>query len=186
MTTFFEQHIWLSWLIVGLVVTGAIYIYYLKIRDNLRILEQHPKADVLRKKTTKRWAVVILILLVFVVLPIVSYFLTSFFSVDTVQLGGVNKNTGFFTQLMESPNDFFDNLFEYLKTHPKWAGLLIFLLGLIMLIALIINANWMLEGGAGYNIASFSKDFGRKPARILMVVPVVILMIAGILIFLTS
>ncbi len=48
-------------------------------------------------------------------------------------------------------------------------GLFIAGIGLVMLIGVLMDADWMLEGGNGrHNIASISRRYGRKTARVLM------------------
>lgn len=51
-----------------------------------------------------------------------------------------------------------------------------------MLIAVLLDADWMLEGGNGFfNIASISKHFGRTFARILMGVLSIVIIFIGLL-----
>ncbi len=70
---------------------------------------------------------------------------------------------------MEKTNNFFENLFSNIRNNPSLAGYLIALVGAGLLIAVLMDADWMLEGGNGlFNIASISKMFGRNVARILM------------------
>lgn len=84
---------------------------------------------------------------------------------------------------MEKIGDFFNNLFEKIKSSPVLAGLFIAGLGLFMLIAVIRDADWMLEGGNGFfNIATITKMFGRGLARILMGIASILIIIAGLLI----
>ncbi len=84
---------------------------------------------------------------------------------------------------MEKTNNFFETLFESIRNNGTIAGLVIVGLGVILLIAVILNADWMLEGGNGFfNIATISKMFGRNTARVLMGILSVIIIIAGLLI----
>ncbi len=70
---------------------------------------------------------------------------------------------------MEKADNFFEELFSKIRNNPSLAGYLIALIGVGLLIAVLMDADWMLEGGNGFfNIASISKMFGRNVARILM------------------
>lgn len=87
---------------------------------------------------------------------------------------------------MESINNFFDNFFNQVQQNPQWAGAFIFVLAFFMLIAVIMDADWMLEGGNArniFNIATISKRFGRNVARILMGLLCIALMIAGVIFY---
>lgn len=87
---------------------------------------------------------------------------------------------------MESINQFFDNFFNQVQQNPQWAGLLIFTLASLMLVAVIMDANWMLEGGNGrniFNIATISKWFGRTTARVLMGLLSITLMTCGLVFY---
>lgn len=82
---------------------------------------------------------------------------------------------------MEKISEFFNNLFENVQGKPAIAGLVISSIGLFLLLAVIFDADWMLEGGNGFfNIASISKMFGRNVARVLMGIVCIILIVAGI------
>lgn len=84
---------------------------------------------------------------------------------------------------MEKIGDFFNDLFEKIKSNPALAGYVISGLGVVLLIAVIMDADWMLEGGNGFfNIATISRMFGRGIARILMGIVSVLIIIAGLLI----
>lgn len=84
---------------------------------------------------------------------------------------------------MKETNNFFESLFENIRNNGTVAGLVIAGLGLVLLIAVLMNASWMLEGGNGFfNIATISKMFGRTTARVLMGVLSVIIIVAGLLI----
>lgn len=84
---------------------------------------------------------------------------------------------------MEKISEFFDNLFADIQNNPSLAGYLMACTGVILLIAVLMDADWMLEGGNGFfNIASISKMFGRGVARILMGIVCVLIIIAGLLI----
>lgn len=82
--------------------------------------------------------------------------------------------------MMEEASEFFNNLRE----HPALAGLVIAGFGLIMLIAAIMDADWLIEGGNGtFNIAWVSNRFGRKTAQTLMGILSVIIMLSGLLMY---
>lgn len=82
---------------------------------------------------------------------------------------------------MEKMNNFFEQLFEDIRSKPALAGYIIAAIGLGLLIAVIMDADWMLEGGNGFfNIASISKMFGRNIARILMGIVSIIIMLSGL------
>ncbi|MFL0095259.1 Imm17 family immunity protein [Tenacibaculum maritimum] len=84
---------------------------------------------------------------------------------------------------MEKFSSFFDNLFNNIRSNPSLAGFVISGIGGIMLIAVIMDADWMLEGGNGFfNIASISNYFGRNIARVLMAFLSIIIIAAGLLI----
>lgn len=84
---------------------------------------------------------------------------------------------------MKETNNFFESLFENIRNNGTVAGLVIAGLGLVLLIAVLMNASWMLEGGNGFfNIATISKMFGRTTARVLMGILSVIIIVAGLLI----
>ncbi len=85
------------------------------------------------------------------------------------------------SELYQKLGDTMGGLFEYIRERPVLAGFVIAGIGLFMLIALIMDADWMLEGsGSGFNIASVSKIFGRKTARIIMAIPCILLILAGL------
>lgn len=84
---------------------------------------------------------------------------------------------------METVSNFFNDLFENIRNNPALAGYAISGIGVFLLIAVILDANWMLEGGNGFfNIATISKMFGRNTARVLMGILCIIIIAAGLLI----
>jgi len=84
---------------------------------------------------------------------------------------------------MESSSNFFESIFNQIRNNAKLAGSLIAVLGLLLLIAVFMDSDWVLEGGNGFfNIATISHMFGRKTARILMGILAIIIIGAGLLI----
>lgn len=84
---------------------------------------------------------------------------------------------------MEKISNFFNQLFSDIQNKPATGGYLISGIGVILLIAVIMDADWMLEGGNGFfNIATISKMFGRGAARVLMGILSIVIIIAGLLI----
>lgn len=74
------------------------------------------------------------------------------------------------------------DFFEKIQSNPSLAGLFIAGVGVALLIAVIMDADWILEGGNGFfNIASISKYFGRNTARILMGILFIILIGSGLI-----
>ncbi|WP_417786540.1 Imm17 family immunity protein [Tenacibaculum sp.] len=84
---------------------------------------------------------------------------------------------------MKDTDNFFESLFENIRNNGTLAGTIIAGLGLVLLIAVIVDSDWVLEGGNGFfNIASISHMFGRTTARVLMGLLAVVIMGSGCLI----
>ncbi|MBS9773974.1 MAG: hypothetical protein KGV59_02290 [Tenacibaculum sp.] len=183
---FFKQENLIGWLILGCIyILIIIGYYFFRIKPARRKLETHPKIDYLGKLFGKKGVVIVYIIAMFVIFPIISYMMIGYFGISTTETNQVTTtNTEFLTQITENLNNITSEWFEYLRENPKWAGLVIAGFGLIMLISLIINADWMLEGNGGFwSMADKIEIFGKKTMRIVIAIPCIGLIIAGLLIF---
>lgn len=184
MKDFFEQNTWASFLVLGMIVISVMLMYLSKVKSTMKTLDENNTFNVLKNKSSRKWTNFLSVLSIFVIFSLFSYFiLTPVFAVQT------NENTkeqittdkNLLTQPTQSIDDFFGNLFERINNTPALAGLVIAGIGLFMLIAVILDADWMLEGGNGFfNIATISRMFGRKIARIIIAIPCILLIIAGL------
>lgn len=84
---------------------------------------------------------------------------------------------------MNEVNEFFESLFESIRNNGSLAGFVMAGLGGILLVAVVADSDWVLEGGNGrFNIATIGKIFGRTTARVLMGLLSVVIIAAGFLI----
>ncbi len=84
---------------------------------------------------------------------------------------------------MEKIDKFFDEHFKYVQERPWLAGILIIIIASIVLIGVIKDADWVLEGGHGsWNFAFISNAFGRTAARILVGILASIIILFGVVI----
>ncbi len=85
----------------------------------------------------------------------------------TYPTGTVEANLA--TSLQRRLGSVLERLFDRVGNTPMLIGLFIAGVGLVLLIGVIMDADWVLEGGNGRrNIASISRRYGRKTARVLM------------------
>ncbi|SFM22755.1 Imm17 family immunity protein [Marinobacter zhejiangensis] len=84
---------------------------------------------------------------------------------------------------MDDISVFFESLFESIRNDGTLAGSVIAGLGVLLLVAVIVDSDWVLEGGNGFfNIATISRMFGRTVARVLMGLLAMAIIFAGCLI----
>ncbi len=77
-----------------------------------------------------------------------------------------------------------ENLAEYFSKNQHVFGLLLVAVGGFLLLAVVLDWDWILEGGNGpFNIASISKYFGRNVARILMGILSCVIIASGLAYF---
>lgn len=186
MKQFFENNIWTSGIILGLFILVVLIIYFFRVKNTMKIIdENNPSANVWKNNFGNNFGAILQVLLMFVVFPLVAYFLIRFFSVEPQ----VEKqdSINFLTQTTEKISLFFENISDNLQSTPQIGGLVISGIGVIMLIAVLLNANWILDTrGHSSWFNTFLEMVSRKTARILMGILCVMLIISGILISLYS
>lgn len=71
---------------------------------------------------------------------------------------------------MDKINEFFGKFFEKMQSNPALAGLFIAGVGVILLIAVIMDADWMLEANKNgrFNIGTIVSIWGRTVGRVVM------------------
>ncbi len=187
MKEFLNQNGLSGWLILGgiyiLIIIGY---YFFRVKPSRKEFDKHPEIDYLGKIFGKKGVVVVYVIAMFVIFPLMSYLMIGYFSVGQAQTNQVTTtNTGFLTQTMENLNNIASEWFDYLRANPKYSGLAIAGFGLIMLIALIKDADWMLERDSGgfWTLDDKIEVFGRKTMRILMAIPCIVLIVFGLFMF---
>lgn len=185
---FFEQNIWASCLLLVLLVLIVFVLYFFRAKNTMEAIDKNNPnllANFWKNKFGTHLGAVLQVLLIFIVLPLVAYLLTHFFSVGSQV--AEQSSTGFLSQIMEKINNFFDGGFENLKNTPKMGGLFIAGGGIIMFIAVLLDADWIFDTrGHTSWFNRLLELVGRKTARILMGIPCVMLIISGLLISFSS
>lgn len=172
---FFTENLWAS-ILMFVLITFLLSIYqFNKTKKELdRLQKINPKADFWGNHFGLKWGRIIPFLLLFVFIGF-SYFITQLYQQPT------DATTDSKITLTDKINTFFETHFENTKANPPFAGIMIFLIGLIILIGVIKNSNWVLEGGNGsWNFAFISNTFGRNTARILVGIISIVIIFFGI------
>jgi len=77
-----------------------------------------------------------------------------------------------------------ENIAKYFSENQHVFGIFLSAVGGFLLLAVIMDWDWILEGGNGpFNIASISKYFGRNAARVLMGILSCVIIASGLAYF---
>jgi len=82
---------------------------------------------------------------------------------------------------------FFDNIANYLKSHPVGIGIFISLVGLFLLLASVFDWNWIFGDVSSVNYSMRKIDglvnlFGRKASRIIFGIIAFLIFLSGIMV----
>ncbi len=191
MTQFLQQN---SVLAVYILATlGAfVFYYFVKFKPNMEEASEKSGYDFWGKIFGK-YSRFIAFLLFFIGFPLFAYFvLIPMFSVDTTNIETVaqaqeyaQNNTNFLTPLWEKINDFGGSIIEKGQQNQAIGGLIILALGIIFLIGIIVDADWILDsndrGGFNFLLRILTDSGNRKRARLLMLIPTTVLIFVGLL-----
>ncbi len=191
MTQFLQQNLVLA--VYILVVLGAFAFYYF-VRFKPEMDEAAEKSGYdFWGKIFGKYSRIILFLLFFIGMPLFAYFvLTPMFSVDTTNIETVaqaqeyaQNNTNFLTPLWEKINGFGGSIIEKGQQNQAIGGLIILLCGIILLIGIIVDADWVLEsnsrGSFNFLLRVLTDSGNRNKARLLMLIPTTALIFVGLL-----
>ncbi len=182
MNKFFEQNIWASGLFLGILIAMSIYFYYKKVKEQVN---KYPQSNIFGKFGSNKLTIILSILAVFVIFPLVSYFvLMPMFSVnaeDELARLQTDNTQNVATQFMDKVSAFF----TFVYSHPKWRNLLQIIVSSIILISLIFKKDkWLLTGNessANWTWGDIADIFGRKYVRIILIIPFSALLILGLI-----
>lgn len=185
MIHFFENNIYASRIALGLIVLIVLIAYFFRVKNTMKIIDENNPSANGENKFGGNFGALLQVLAVFVIFPLISYFLIQYF--NTEQQIKEQPNTNFLTQITEKANTFFENIFKNFQNTHQIGGLIISGIGIIMLIAVLFNANWILDTRGHHSwFNTILEMVNRKTARILMGILCIILIISGLLISLYS
>ncbi len=167
---FFTENLWASALLLLLIILLLGIYQFDKTKKELdKLKKTNSKADFWGNTFGEKWGRIIPFLLLFIF--IIGWLLTTLYQ-------QANKET---TSSEIIFADKVDTFFENVKEDPLFAGVMISLIGVIILIGTIKNSDWVLEGGNGmWNFAFISNTFGRNVARILVGIISIVIIFFGI------
>ncbi len=180
-------------LIIFIIVTLGAFAFYYFIAFKPQMDEASEKSGYdFWGRVFGKYSRFIVFLLFFIGFPLFAYFvLTPMFSVDTnietvAQIQEyANNNTNFLTSLYEKINQFGGSIIEKGQQNQAIGGLIILACGIIFLIGIIVDADWILDsnsrGSFNFLLRILTDSGNRKKARMLMLIPTFLLIIAGLL-----
>ncbi len=191
MIPFIKQNLVLILYILATVGAFAFY-YFVRFKPEMDETSEKSGYDFWGKVFGK-YSRFIAFLLFFIGFPLFAYFvLTPIFSVDTTNIETVaqaqeyaNNSTNFLTPLYEKINEFGGGIIEKGQQNQAIGGLIILVCGIILLIGIIVDADWVLDsnsrGGFNFLLRILTDSGNRKKARILMLIPTTALIFVGLL-----
>ncbi len=189
MTQFLQQNLVLALYILATVGAFAFY-YFVKFKPDMDEAAEKSGYDFWGKIFGK-YSQIILFLLFFIGMPLFSYFvLVPMFSVgnpsiETVTQEYSTNNTNFLTPVYEYLNNFGGSILEKGRQNQAIGGLIILAWGIIFLIGIIVDADWILDsndrGGFNFLLRILTDSGNRKKARLLMLIPTTVLIFVGLL-----
>ncbi len=191
MIQFLQQNLILV-IFILLIIGAFVFYYFVTFKSQMNEVAEKSNYDFWRKIFGKH-SRLIAFLLFFIGFPLFIYFvLVPIFSVDISTIETVEQakehvinSTNSLTSLHEKGNNFFGDIIEKGQQNSFIGGLIILGIGVILLIAIIMDANWILDssgrGFLNFMLRVLMDSGNRKKARILMLIPTVFIILFGFL-----
>ncbi len=172
---FFEQKESMTLLVFGVVAFIFILLFLQIKKTQNKMADGSLGTDVKDKKGGKKWAIILLLMLF--ALPLITYFWATQSPIS--EQISTNSSIG----IIEKINLYAGAVLTKAQKEPHLGGLIIVGIGFIMLLAVIMNADWILDTRSEErNRLNFMlENSDRDIARIIMAVFSILLIIGGLL-----